>query len=84
MLYGGDAAIMMRGSDPNLLLRDSKAWMFKEVDSALLGWEVYAAKVQFYKDTGIALMADASKPPKTDEKGQPIAPGNRRPRFPPR
>jgi len=72
MLYGGDAAIMMRGSDPNVLLRDSKAWMFKETDSPLLGWEVYAAKAQFYKDTGIALLAGASKPPKTDDKGRPI------------
>jgi predicted dehydrogenase len=72
MIYGGDAAIMMRGTDPNLMLRDSKAWMFKEVDSPLLGWEVYAAKTQFYKDTGIALLAGASKPPKLDDKGQPI------------
>ena len=53
MLYGDYAALMMR---------ESKAWMFKEVDSPLLGWEVYASKVQFYKDTGIALVADASKP----------------------
>ncbi len=72
MLYGGDAAVMMRGSDPNLLLRDSKGWMFKEVDAPLLGWEVYAAKTEFYKDTGIALLAGASKPPKLDGKGQPI------------
>ncbi len=73
MIYGGDAAVMMRGSDPNLMLRDSKAWMFKEVDSPLLGWEVYAAKTQFYKDTGISLLAGASKPPKMDDKGQPLA-----------
>ncbi|MEI6391622.1 MAG: Gfo/Idh/MocA family oxidoreductase [Verrucomicrobiota bacterium] len=52
MLYGSDAAVMMR---------ESKAWMFKEVDSPLLGWEVYASKVQFYKETGIALVANASK-----------------------
>ena len=54
MLYGSDAAIMMR---------ESKAWMFKEVDSPLLGWEVYATKVQFYKETGIALVMGASKAP---------------------
>jgi len=53
MLYGSDSALMMR---------ESKAWMFKEVDSPLFGWAVYPAKVQFYKDTGIALVADASKP----------------------
>jgi len=62
MIYGSDAAIMMR---------ESKAWMFKEVDSPLLGWEVYASKVQFYKETGIALVADASKKPPPDAKGQP-------------
>ncbi|HVM48359.1 MAG TPA: Gfo/Idh/MocA family oxidoreductase [Candidatus Acidoferrum sp.] len=52
MLYGSDAAMMMR---------ESKAWMFKEVDSPAFGWEVYASKTQFYKETGIALVADASK-----------------------
>jgi predicted dehydrogenase len=52
ILYGSDAAVMMR---------DNKAWMFKEVDSALLGWEVYARKDNFYKETGIALIAGGSK-----------------------
>jgi predicted dehydrogenase len=52
MLYGTDAAIM---------LRESKAWLFKEADSPLLGWEVYARKETFYKETGIALVANASK-----------------------
>ena len=53
MLYGTNAAVMSR---------DGKTWMFKEVNSPLLGWEVYAGKDQFYKDTGITLLADASKP----------------------
>lgn len=52
MYYGTDAAIMMR---------ESKSWMFKEVDSPLLGWEVYARKDSFYKETGIALVANATK-----------------------
>jgi predicted dehydrogenase len=52
MFYGTDAAIMTRGN---------KAWLFKEVDSPLLGWEVYARKDLFYKETGIALVANASK-----------------------
>jgi len=52
VLYGTNGAIMMR---------DSKAWMFKETDSELFGWEVYARKTLFYKETGIALMAGASK-----------------------
>ncbi|PYM15889.1 MAG: hypothetical protein DME18_03040 [Verrucomicrobia bacterium] len=59
MLYGSDAAIMMRGN---------KAWMFKEVDSPLLGWEVYARKDQFYKETGIALIANATKLANLTEK----------------
>lgn len=52
ILFGSDAAIMLRGE---------KAWLFKEADSPLLGWEVYARKDQFLKETGIALVADASK-----------------------
>lgn len=52
MYYGSDAAVM---------LRDGKAWMFKEVDAPLLGWEVYANKESFYKETGIALSANATK-----------------------
>jgi predicted dehydrogenase len=50
--YGSHAAIM---------LRENKAWMFKEVDAPLLGWEVYARKDAFYKETGIALVAGATK-----------------------
>jgi len=59
ILYGTDAAIMMRGP---------KAWMFKEVDSPLLGWEVYARKDQFYRETGIALIANATKLANLTEK----------------
>ena len=49
------------GSDSTIMLRDSKGWMFKEVDAPLLGWEVYARKDTFYKETGISLRMDASK-----------------------
>jgi predicted dehydrogenase len=52
LFYGSDAAVM---------LRDTKAWLFKEADSPLLGWEVYASKETFYKETGIVLKAGASK-----------------------
>jgi len=52
MFYGTDSAVMVR---------ENKAWMFKEVDSALLGWEVYARKDTFYKETGVALVANATK-----------------------
>lgn len=49
------------GSDGAIMVRDGKAWMFKEVDAALLGWEVYARKDAFYTESGIALVADATK-----------------------
>jgi len=70
MYYGSDAAVMMR---------ESKAWMFKEVDSPLLGWEVYARKDSFYKETGIALVAGGSKQDilaakATDAVAKPIPP----------
>ena len=40
---------MLFGTDSAVMLRANKAWMFKEVDSPLLGWEVYARKDEFYK-----------------------------------
>lgn len=49
------------GSDSAILLRDQKAWMFKEVDAPMLGWEVYARKDKFFKETGVALIANATK-----------------------
>jgi predicted dehydrogenase len=61
-LFGVDAAIMMRGN---------KAWMFKEVDSPLLGWEVYARKEVFFNETGIALVADATKSTRQTKPGEP-------------
>jgi predicted dehydrogenase len=58
--FDGDYA-MFYGTDATVMLRESKAWLFKEVDSPLLGWEVYASKEVFYKETGIVLKANASK-----------------------
>jgi predicted dehydrogenase len=52
---------MFYGSDSTIMMRDSKAWMFKEVDAPLLGWEVYARKDRFYRESGIALVADATQ-----------------------
>jgi predicted dehydrogenase len=52
---------LIHGSDATVMLRDGKAWMFKEVDSPLLGWEVYARKDQFYKESGIVLRVGGSK-----------------------
>lgn len=49
------------GSDAAILIRDNKGWMFKEVDAPLLGWEVYARKDDMLTDSGIALVANATK-----------------------
>lgn len=58
MYYGSDCAIMFR---------ENKSWMFKEADAPLLGWEVYARKDKFYKETGIYLVANATKLTTQDE-----------------
>jgi predicted dehydrogenase len=52
---------LLHGSDATVMMRDGKAWMFKEVDSPLLGWEVYARKDQFYSESGIVLKVGGSK-----------------------
>jgi predicted dehydrogenase len=52
---------MFYGSDATIMLRDRKAWMFRETDSPLLGWEVYARKETFYKESGIVLATNATK-----------------------
>ena len=57
-----DAYEAYYGTDSTILFRDrGKAWMFKEVDAPMLGWEVYARKDRFYKETGIALLANATQ-----------------------
>ena len=77
MYYGTDAAVMMRD---NKVERENGydyfhlAWMFKEVDSPLLGWEVYARKDAFYKETGIALVAGGSKQTALADKGAEVSP----------
>jgi predicted dehydrogenase len=52
ILYGADAAILLRGQ---------QGWLFKEPDAPLLGWEAHAKKEDFYSDTGIVLRADATR-----------------------
>src|ERR1017187_3171304 len=70
ILYGTDSSMMLRATSEE----GAKAWLFKEVDSPLLGWEVYARKEQFYRETGIALVADASKLQKAQQQGAPPPP----------
>jgi predicted dehydrogenase len=69
MFYGTFAAIMLR---PDHKTGDDKAWLFKEADSTLLGWEIYAKKDTFYEETGIQLVAGASKSVQTKKV---LAPG---------
>ncbi len=70
ILSGSDSAVMLRSTPED----GSKAWLFKEVDSPLLGWEVYARKEQFYQETGITLMLGASKFQKKLKAGEPPPP----------
>ena len=57
----GGADVVFQGSNSSLLLRETRAWLIKEADSPLLGWEVYARKEPVHDETGIALVADATK-----------------------
>jgi predicted dehydrogenase len=52
---------LFEGSDSSLMMREKRAWMVKEADSPLLGWEVYARKESIHDETGICLVADATK-----------------------
>lgn len=63
---------MLTGTMATVLVRDQRGWMFKEVDSPLLGWEVFARKDDYAigsiangtgdkVGTGIALVANATK-----------------------
>ena len=52
---------IMHGSGGAIMMRGNKAWLFKEADADQLGWEVYARHEKFYEETGIALVAGASK-----------------------
>src|SRR6185436_20950140 len=54
---------MYCGTDAAIIIRENRAWMFKEADSPWLGWEVYARKDEFFgnNESGIALVANATK-----------------------
>jgi predicted dehydrogenase len=57
----GGAYTAFQGSDSSLLMKENRGWMVKEADSELLGWEVYARKETVHDETGIAMVADATK-----------------------
>ncbi len=58
--FGGDYTLI-QGDQSSLMLRDKRGWMIKEADSALIGWEPYAKKEQVFDETGICMIASASK-----------------------
>lgn len=58
--YEGDYAVFM-GTQSAVMMREGRAWMFKEADAQALGWEVYARKETVGSEMGIALVADATK-----------------------
>lgn len=57
----GGAYLAFQGTNSSLLMKENRGWMVKEADSPLLGWEVYARKETVHDETGIAMVADATK-----------------------
>jgi len=57
----GGAYTVFQGSNSALLMKESRSWLVKEADSPLLGWEVYARKETVHDESGIAMVADATK-----------------------
>lgn len=56
-----DTQEVFYGTNAAIKLAWSHGWLFKEADAATQGWEVYANRVQFHKEEGITLIADATK-----------------------
>lgn len=52
---------LFMGADGAILTREDRSWLFKEADAPMLGWEVYARTDKVGDETGIALVADATK-----------------------
>jgi predicted dehydrogenase len=51
------------GTDSAIVIRENRAWIIKESDAPIMGWEVHARKEEFTpgKDTGIVLVANSTK-----------------------
>ena len=56
-----DSYTLFQGTNSSLMMREKRGWMVKEADSPLLGWEVYARKEAINNETGICMVADATK-----------------------
>ena len=51
---------VMHGTNSAVMLRGVQAWMYKEADAPLIGWEVYARKMPHYGSPGVVLAAGAT------------------------
>ena len=58
--FGGTGQVLY-GSGGAILIRDMRAWLFKEPDAAVLGWEFYARQDKYGDDQGIVLVANSTK-----------------------
>ncbi len=58
--FGGTFELFC-GNQSTILIRGTRAWMFKEADASALGWEVYSKREQIGDDKGIVIVANASK-----------------------
>ena len=56
-----DSYTLFQGTNSSLMMREKRGWMVKEADSPLLGWEVYARKEAIHNESGICMVADATK-----------------------
>lgn len=59
---------LFEGTNSTLIMREKRGWMVKEADAPLLGWEVYAAKSPCFDETGVCMIAEASKLLKAGEE----------------
>lgn len=58
--FEGELAIFL-GSDGAIMVRERKAWLFKEADAPVLGWEVYSKREEFYRESGLTMGAGGTK-----------------------
>ena len=56
-----DSYTLFQGTNSSLMMHEKRGWMVKEADSPLLGWEVYARKEAIHNESGICMVADATK-----------------------
>ena len=59
---------VMHGTNSAVMLRGTQAWMYKEADAPLIGWEVYARKMPHYGSPGVVLAAGATTLGKSGKK----------------